>query len=180
LGIIFYHERFVFHQGIAILFILAGIVGLSIDFKKLIASKQLSVLAGVREGVIAMFAWGISLFLLVMPTKAVNWFLPTLVFRLLLILFLGGYMFVTKTPFIPKKGNVPWGSLFVIGAFDIAAFMSLSLGELQANSSLILPIASAYALVTVVLAWIVLKEKMTLRHIASAIAILAGIVVMSL
>lgn len=180
LGIIFYHERFVFHQGIAILFILGGIVGLSIDFKKLMASKELSVLAGVKEGVIAMFAWGISLFLLVMPTKAVNWFLPTLVFRLLLILFLGGYMVATKTSFIPKKEKVPWGSLFVIGAFDFAAFMSLSLGELQANSSLILPIASAYALVTVILAWLVLKEKMTLRHIASALAIVAGIVGMSI
>lgn len=179
LGIVFYHESFSFRQGGAILLILTGIVGLSIDFKKLIASKRLSLLAGVKEGVIAMLAWGISLFLLVTPTKMVNWFLPTLVFRLLLILFLGGYMMVTKTSFIPSKVKVPWGTLFVIGAFDFAAFMSLSLGELQANSSLILPIASAYALVTVVLAWIVLKEKMTLRHIISALAILVGIVGMS-
>lgn len=75
---------------------------------------------------------------------------------------------------------MPWLQLFVIGAFDFAAFMSLSLGELQANSSLILPIASAYALVTVILAWIVLKEKMTFRHIVSALAIVAGIVGMSI
>jgi uncharacterized membrane protein len=179
LGIIFYHEKFVFHQGLSILFILAGIVGLSIDLKKLIASRHVSLLAGAKEGVIAMFAWGISLFLLVTPTKMVNWFLPTLTFRLLLILFLGGYMLATKTAFVPSKVKVSWGTLFVIGVFDFAAFMSLSLGVLQANSSLILPIASAYALVTVALAWIVLKEKMTLRHIISALAILAGIVGMS-
>ncbi|MBI5613504.1 DMT family transporter [Candidatus Gottesmanbacteria bacterium] len=180
LGIVFYHEAFAFHQGLSIFLILAGIVGLSLDVKKFIDSKQVSVLAGVKEGVIAMFAWGISLFLLVTPTKTVNWFFPTLVFRLLLILFLGGYMIATKTSFVRSKVKVPWGTLFIIGAFDFAAFMSLSLGELQANSSLILPIASAYALVTVALAWIVLKEKMTPRHLISALVILAGIVGMSL
>lgn len=180
LGVVFYREHFAGHQVVAVVLILAGIIGLSLNFKELIGSQKLTLLAGVKEGVIAMFAWGISLFLLVMPTKSVNWFLPTLVFRLLLIIFLTAYMLGTKTPFTVNKGKVPWGLLFVIGAFDFAAFMSLSLGELQANSSLILPIASAYALVTMVLAWIVLKEKMTLRHIASALAILVGIVVISI
>ena len=175
LGVIFYHERFALHQIGAVVLILAGIIGLSVNFKQLVASKSLSLMAGVKEGVIAMFAWGVSLFLLVMPTKSVNWFLPTFVFRLLLIVFLSLFMGIQKEPFI-KKGSMPWGKLFVIGAFDFAAFMSLSLGELQANSSFILPIASAYALVTVVLAWIFLKEKMTLRHIIASLAIIFGVV----
>lgn len=58
--------------------------------------------------------------------------------------------------------------------------MSLSLGELQANSSFILPIASAYALVTVALVWVFLKEKMTIRHLVAALAIIVGIVVISI
>ncbi len=180
LGVIFYKEHFAFHQVGAVLLILAGIIGLSIDIKKLFSSKKVALTVGVKEGVIAMFAWGISLFLLVMPTKSVNWFLPTFVFRLILIVCLSLYMMATKTPFIQKKGRMPWGQLFVIGAFDFAAFMSLSLGELQANSSFILPIASAYALVTVALAWIFLKEKMTPRHIIAALAIIAGIAAISI
>ena len=174
LGVFFYKEHFVPHQVGAVLLILAGIIGLSIDMKKL------TITVGVKEGVIAMFAWGISLFLLVMPTKSVNWFLPTFVFRLILILCLSAYMMATKTSFIRKNGSMPWGQLFVIGAFDFAAFMSLSLGELQANSSFILPIASAYALVTVALAWIFLKEKMTARHLLAAFAIILGIVAISI
>jgi len=179
LGVIFYKEQFGLHQVVAVILILAGIIGLSIDIKKLFTSQKVALTVGVKEGVIAMFAWGISLFLLVMPTKSVNWFLPTFVFRLILIICLSLYMIATKTAFIVKKGSMPWGKLFVIGAFDFAAFMSLSLGELSANSSLILPIGSAYALVTVALAWIFLKEKMTTRHIVAALAIIAGIVVIS-
>ncbi len=180
LGIIFYHEKLATHQIGAIFVILAGIIGLSIDFKKLFASQKVLLLAGVKEGVIAMFAWGISLFLLVMPTKSVNWFLPAFMFRFFLIAFLGCYMVATKASFVKTKQSTPWGSLFIIGAFDFAAFMSLSLGTLEVNSSFILPIASAYALVTVVLAWIFLKEKMTPRHIMSALAILTGVVMISL
>lgn len=179
LGVIFYREHFALHQVFAVVLILAGIVGLSIDLKKIITSKSLTLTVGVKEGVIAMFAWGISLFLLVMPTKSVNWFMPTFVFRLILIICLSLYMFFIKAPFIVKKGSMPWGQLFVIGAFDFAAFMSLSLGELSANSSLILPVGSAYALVTVVLATIFLKEKMTPRHILAALAIIAGIAAIS-
>lgn len=180
LGVIFYKEYFALHQVGAVILILAGIIGLSIDIKKVFTTQKFALTVGVKEGVIAMFAWGISLFLLVMPTKSVNWFLPTFVFRLILIICLSLYMIATKTSFIQKKGNMPWGQLFVIGAFDFAAFMSLSLGELSANSSLILPIGSAYALVTMILAWIFLKEKMTTRHILAAFAIIAGIAAISI
>ncbi len=180
LGIIFYHESLTMHQITAILLIIGGIVTLSIDFGQLLKSKKIELFAGVPEGIISMLGWGVSLFLLTAPTRGANWFLPSFLFRAILILFLGSYMLISKKSFVSTKTSLPWGLLAVIGIFDFAAFMSLSLGVLHSNSSLISPIASANTMITILLAQIFLKESLKLRQIIGILAILGGIIIIAL
>ena len=60
------------------------------------------------------------------------------------------------------------------------AFMSLSIGISQTNSSIIAPIASANTIVVIGLAVIFLKEKLKLNQIIGTIGILIGIILISL
>ncbi len=180
LSIIFYHELVTGSQIVAIILIIFGIIALSVDIKQLLRSKQVKVFAGVPEGIISMLGWGVSLFFLTGPTRGVNWFLPTLLFRIFLVGFLSIYLLWSKTPIVSKKVPMPWTLLVVIGVFDFAAFMSLSLGVLHSNSSLISPIASANTMITILLAQIFLKEGIKLRQILGILAIIVGIIMMAL
>jgi len=179
LGVILLGENLSWKKIFAIVVIISGIVLLSFDFKNHSKSISLQSLVGVKEGLIAMFGWGISLFLLGIPTKDLDWFLPAYLFRLILILFLGGYIYFAKEQFITNKKQFPLNQLITIGALDLFAFISFSYGLSIENSSLVAPIASACTLVSVVLAWIFLKERLNKHQIAGIVGIVVGLIFIS-
>ena len=81
LGLLFLKEVLSFSQLLAIGLIIVGIILLSVNIKDLFKTKKVNLLIGVKEGIIAMLGWGISLFLLIFPSKDLGWFLPTIIFR---------------------------------------------------------------------------------------------------
>ncbi len=157
LGIIFLKETLKINQTLAILFIVVGIILTSININDLIANKKIKLLTGVKEGLMAMAGWGISLFMLASLTKTMGWFLPAISFRFFLLVFLFIYMLFTKEDFIEKKVKFPLLVLVLIGIFDMGAFLTYSIGTSGSFSSIVAPIGSAYALVTIILAKIFLK-----------------------
>jgi len=179
LGVVFFKEFLTSIQLLAIGLIIIGIVLLSINIKDLIKMKKINLLVGVKEGVVAMFGWGISLFLLVLATKALGWFLPAFTFRFFVLLILSGYIFSIKKSFIPKTIKFPWKLLVLIGVFDVGGFFSYSFGVSGANASIVAPIGSAFALVTVVLAKIFLKEKLGINKIVGILGIVGGLILIS-
>lgn len=180
LGVIFYREQLSSTQAVAILLIIIGIILISIDIPAIIKSKKIELFSGIKEGIIAMLGWGISLFLLVSPTQNLNWFLPAFIFRAILIAFLGGYIVTRTSSFTPKSKKLPIGTLAVIGLFDMGAFMGLSFGVSTTKSSLIAPIASAYAVITVLLAKVFLKERTNQSQTLGIIAVIGGIILISI
>ena len=163
LGVIFSNENLKPLQIFAIIIITTGILLLSLSTKSLKNLKKLDLSAGVKEGVIAMLGWGISLFLLSIPTKDMGWFLPTLIFRFFVIGILSFYLFGTGKMFTSTKGKFPLVLLIAIGIFDVAGFFSFSYGVEAEYASLVAPIGSAFALVTIILSLIFLKEKLFLH-----------------
>ena len=107
LGVILFKESLNTFQILAIGLIIVGIVLLSVNIKDLIKSKKVGLLVGVKEGIIAMLGWGVSLFLLVVATKDLGWFLPAFVFRFFVLLLLVGYIVSSKKLFIPKSTRFP-------------------------------------------------------------------------
>ena len=69
LSVIFYREALKTNQLFAIFLITIGIVIIAVNLKDLIKNKSLQLLIGVKEGIISMFGWGISLFLLISVSK---------------------------------------------------------------------------------------------------------------
>lgn len=179
LGVVFLKESLGILQVLSIILIVFGISLLSVNIWDLIKLKKVSLLVGVREGVVAMLGWGISLFLLVFATKDLGWFLPALVFRLFVLFLMVGYMVFTRRPFVVKSTKSTMFLLLLIGVFDIAGFFSYSLGVSGSYASIVAPISSAFALVTVILAKVFLKEKWELNKIFGILLIAAGLVLIS-
>lgn len=179
LGVVFLGEVLTGLQVAAIALIAAGIVSISIDFKDLVKSRRLKLLVGVKEGVIAMLGWGGSLFLLSFPSNDLGWFLPTFIFRGMILMILVSYIGLSGKQLIPKE-KFPWKLVAAIGLFDVGAFFSFSYGLSGANASIVGPIASAFSLVTVLLAWMFLKEKISKQKWMGILGIVVGLVLISI
>ncbi len=179
LGVIFFKELLSITQLLAIGLIVTGIVLLSINIQELISLKRVNLLVGVKEGIVAMLGWGISLFLLVPATKDLGWFLPAFIFRFFVLLLMTGFIVLSKKTFVPVSTKLPTLLLLLIGVFDIGGFFSYSIGVAGSNSSIVAPISSAFALVTVLLARIFLKEKLEVNKIVGISAIVGGLILIS-
>ena len=180
LGVIFFKEILTGTQIMALILIVSGIILLSVNFKDFYKLKKINLFIGVNEGLIAMLGWGISLFLLVIAAKDLGWFLPAFIFRFFMLLFLSAFILYSQKKFIAKSQKFPFGLLLLIGLFDIGGFFSYSFGVSSTSASIVAPIGSAFALVTVLLARIFLKENIDLNKSAGILAIICGLVFISL
>ena len=179
LGVVFLKENLNVAQVISLVLIICGIIILSVNIFDLVKFKKVNLLLGVKEGVIAMLGWGISLFLLVFATKDLGWFTPALVFRFFVLTILLAYIIYTGKLGSIKSKDFPLLLLILIGFFDIMGFFSYSLGVSGSQASVVAPIGSAFTLVTVILAKVFLKEKWDLTKIVGIFLIVSGLVLIS-
>lgn len=179
LSVIILEEVLQTNQIIAIILIIFGIILVSINLKEILKTKRLALLGGIKEGLIAMLTWGISLFLMVPASKALGWFLPVLAFK-----FFGLLFFIFYTAFSRKSLKIDFKTsllilLFFTGFLDMVAFFGYSFGVEGEYASIIAPIAASYPLATVILARIFLKERIVLNQAFGIIGIIAGLVLIS-
>ncbi len=180
LSVIFYGEILRANQVLAIFLIVVGIFLLSVDLRTLFRGKGLALLTGVPEGLVAMLGWGISLFLIVPASRSLGWFLPVLTFKLTIILLLGGYLCLSGKLIKMKYQSSTLKLLFFIGVLDMVAHMSYSYGVGGSYASIVAAVSGAFALVTVVLAKIFLKEKTDLFQGLGITGVILGLVLISL
>ena len=180
LSLVFLKEVLRLNQIIAIFLIIFGIIILSINLKDLINKKSIQLLTGTKEGIIAMLGWGVSLFLLIFPSKYLGWFLPAIFSRFLMILILLVYILYSKIAIFPKNQKLPFKLLIFIGLFDMLAFFSYSLGVSKGFGSIVGPVSSASTLVTIFLGLIFFKEKLGVRKIIGVLGIVGGLVLISI
>lgn len=180
LSVIFFKEILQTNQIIAVVLIILGIILVSTNLKEVLKIKRFTLLKGVKEGLIAMLAWGISLFLIVPASKALGWFLPVFVLK-----FFGLLLLVIYTLFSRKSLKINFQSsflilLFFIGFLDVIAFFGYSFGVEGEYASIIAPIAAAFPLITIILARILLKERFVLNQIFGIISVIIGLVLISI
>ena len=180
LSVIFLGEILKPSQIFAILLILAGIITVAVNIFGIFKGKSFKFLEGTKEGLLAMLGWGISLYFLILPSKELGWFIPAFGFRLFIVLMLLFYIKYSKLNLFPKDKKLPLNLLIPIGVFDMLAFFAYSLGVSKGFGSIVAPISSAYALVTIFLGIIFLKEKIGLRQIAGILGIISGLILISL
>jgi len=180
LSIIFLKEILVGNQILAVIFIAIGIILVSIDFGAFKLTKKINLLVGIKEGIVAMLGWGVSMFLLAFTAEALGWFIPVLIFKIFGLSLLFFYM-LKKKSFQKDSFTKPVILLLIpIGMLDILAFFTYSFGINNLNASIVAPIAASFPVVTIILARIFLKERLNIVQTIGVIGIIAGLVLISL
>lgn len=138
-----------------------------------------TVLTGIPEAVGAMFCFGLYFWALnhVTPTLGVFW--PVWTTRLvqlicaLIALRLRG----------PFKAEMTWRTaalLLSAAILDSGALLSFNLGIGQTYTTITTALASLYSVVTVLLAWLFLRERLNTGQWAGVGAILVGVLLVSI
>lgn len=182
LSVIFYKESLTNLQIVSIISIISGIILLSVDLKEISKIRKLKIFTGVKEGIIAMLGWGISFFLMSPVSKNLGWFLPVFIFKVFAVVILLFFFLlkVDKELFLRSLQFPTLFFLLPIGFLDVGSFFSYSVGIRIGYSSIIAPIAASFPLVTIFLARIFFKERITTTQVIGIAAVLGGIILISI
>jgi drug/metabolite transporter (DMT)-like permease len=179
LSIIFLNEILKTNQIIAIISIICGIVLVSTNIKESFKNK-LSFFTGTKEGIISMLSYGVAAFLLAFAIKSLGWFLPGILCRLFILIFIIFYAFINKQSLRARFQPSAWNLILPIAFLDIIAFFAYSIGVSSEYASIVAPVAASSPLVTVILAMIFLKEKLVSNQIVGIFLTLLGLVLISI
>ena len=102
--------------------------------------------------------------------EAVFW--PIVAGRAVSILAVAAFAFVTRRPMLVR--GTPWGLLVLVGVLDVAGNLFFLLAVQNGRLDVTSVLGSLYPAVTVVLAWLILKERLTrLQVVGVAVALLS-------
>lgn len=161
--------------------ILSGIFLTAVQPAKVreLTGKQMA--KGTLEGFIAMILWGISLTMLIPVTREYGWFLPVMVMRLWAFLFLVAFFFVfprvLKTPRIVSP---PLFAYAAVAACDIGGLFLFGEGVRHSLASIVAPVAASFPLITILLAAVSFREKLSWSQIVGIVFVLGGLILLSL
>jgi len=135
--------------------------------------------AGASDGVITMVAWGVSYALLKPITAAVGAVMALFLLKVLTIATILSFTGITRTKVsLPKK----W--IFVLlaaaGVLDFLAFLAFNFSLNTQYVSVASAIVATAPAITIALAYIFLREKIVTNQKLGIIAILFGLVLVSL
>ncbi len=166
-------------QIIGVVAVFIGVFFASTNFAELKTSLKKGRSAGVGDALISMIAWGISYALLRPIVAAVGPIMTLLFLKVLATATLFSWTGVTKT-----KISIPTKMIFLFiaaaGLLDFLAYTAFNLSLGTQLVSIVSPIAATAPAVTIVLAYFFLKERLVNNQKLGIIAILAGLILISL
>jgi len=176
---IIFKEVLTSFQALGILIIFAGIFLASTNLKELRRSVRRGMSKGVPEAMVSMVAWGITLTL---NKPLVSMAGPIMA---LLLMRGGSFLFSSlwgKIKGIDFKFSNKLVLLFLIisGLLDTAGSLAYNFGITTEYVSIVSPVAATYPAVTILLAYIFLKEKVANNQKVGIVAILIGLAIISL
>lgn len=175
--------HFIFHQQLtslqipAIILVLIGITLVSVNFKDLKSGSK-GLIVGVKETLLAaiffgMFFWPINEF----NSERADWIFVSFTTKFVAILFLVLIAYVQKfslkIALSSKKEKI---TLAGVGLLEALAVLGVSFGVSYGDSIIVAPISSALTIVTITLAVIFLKERITKIQALGIILTIFGII----
>ena len=170
---LFMGQRLTASQTIGVFMILSGATLASLDWGS-IRSQKFQLSLGVKEAILGAFFFGIFWNISEIISEEVGWLLTTLLVKFGITIFLLIFSIVAKQEF--GLTNTSAKTKYVIalmGMIEVAAVALVNYGLTIGDAILITPIASALSIVTIALAVIFLKDKLSkLQGLGIATAIL--------
>ncbi|MGD0995508.1 MAG: DMT family transporter [Candidatus Bathyarchaeia archaeon] len=179
LAVFLFKEQLTLLQIIGVVVVFVGVFLASTNLAELRKSMKYWRHNGVMDGIICMIAWGIT-YALIKPIVAVAGpIMALLLFRAVAILTLFSWVGVTKTK-ISLPARLIFLFIIIAGLLDFSGFLTFNLSLTTEFVSIVGPIAATYPAVTVMLAYVFLKERVANNQKIGIAAILTGLALISL
>lgn len=163
-------------QILAIILITFGILALSLG--KVKGLSKINLAKGSVEGIITMFCWVASTFLVVPVIREVGWFQSLIINKMLMSFFL--FLILTwKKPAMPPKNKISFHLLFLMALLNLLGFFAYYYGAVGNYISIMTAVADSYPVITIILALIFLKENISPKQLLGVATITMGIVLIS-
>ncbi|NJN92940.1 MAG: DMT family transporter [Anaerolineales bacterium] len=174
---IFMGQRLSVLQTSGVLMIISGATLASLNWSE-ISHQRFQLSAGVKEAVLGAFYFGIFWNISEIISEKVGWLLTTLFVKFGIILCLLIFSFLVKQEIGLTKTSVKTKYVILLmGIIEAGAVALVNYGLTIGDAILITPIASALSIVTIALAIIFLKDKVTKIQGFGIITGIAGIIV---
>jgi transporter family protein len=177
---IFMGQRLTTTQTMGVLMIISGATLASIDWGN-ITNQRFQLSLGVKEAILGAFFFGIFWNISEFISKEIGWLFTTLLVKLGIAVFLLIFSFAARQEIRLADSSIKTKYVILfMGMIEVGAVALVNYGLTIGDAILITPIASALSIVTIMLAVIFLKDKISkLQGIGIAMAI-AGIVTTAL
>jgi len=147
------------------------------DFKK----QKISLLAGVKETVFSALIIGLFWNMSQIISAKIGWIPTTIFVKVGVILFLSIFSSFTKQPLNLKKINKQTKFLVILtGILEAIGIASVNWGLTIGDVILVSPISSALSIITITMAIIFAKEKITKTQALGILVTFAGIILTAL
>lgn len=174
LSVIFLNETLTTTNWSGIVIALAGLIAVSWPQKWSFAGFEKSIPCALGT----MIFWGLSIFTMGFIAKQMGWLATAIFFRLsTFVLCLTLPLKNRKILQFPKS---VWVSVLLIALLEMLGAMSLNKGSETGLLSIAGPVASLFPAVTLLLAHIFLRERLTRKQYGGVAAILIGLIVVSM
>lgn len=158
---IFMGQRLSTPQTIGVIMIVSGATLASLDWSS-IRGQTFRLSLGVKEAILGAFFFGVFWNISEVISEEIGWILTTLLVKFGISIFLLTFSFAIKQELsllnIHRKTKI---AILLMGIVEVSAVALVNYGLSVGDAILITPIASALSIVTISLAVIFLKEKMT-------------------
>lgn len=177
---IFMGQRLSTIQSFGVFMIISGVTLASLNWND-IRNQRFQLSSGVRETVLGAFFFGVFWNVSEVITEEIGWLLTTLFVKLGIILFLLLFSFLIKRELDLSKASTKTKYMVaVMGIIEAGAVACVNYGLTIGDAILITPISSALSIVTITLAIIFLKDKVTKLQGLGIMTAIAGIIVTAL
>jgi len=177
---IFSKQTLTTSQTIAITLVLTGVTLVSINFQDL-KSKKVKLFAGIKEVLFASLFFGIFWGMSEHISEKIGWLPTTLYVKFVAIIAIFIFALFSKKPLkLSRSESKAWYFIVLVGLLEAGAVASVNFGLEFGDLILVSPISSALSIVTISMAVIFLKEKLSKIQVVGIITTLAGIILTSI
>jgi bacterial/archaeal transporter family protein len=174
---IFMGQRLSILQSVGVFMIISGVTLASLNWSD-IGNQRFQLSSGVKETVLGAFFFGVFWNISEIISEEIGWLLTTLLVKFGIILFLLIFSFLIKREIdLTKAGTKTKCMVVLMGIIEASAVAIVNYGLTIGDAILITPIASALSIVTITLAIIFLKDKVTKLQGLGIITAIGGIIV---
>ncbi len=176
----FMGQRLSAMQTLGVVMIILGAALASLNWIE-IRNQRFQLSAGVKEAVFGAFFFGVFWNVSEIISEKVGWLLTTLFVKFGIILFLLIFsIFVKQEIGLTKTSPKTKYIILLMGIIEAGAVALVNYGLTIGDAILITPIASALSIVTILLAIVFLKDKVTKIQGLGIITAIVGIIVTAL